>query len=116
MKHYLEKVVVKRYEHVCKYFLDNIDNVTKEEVSNKIDKLIKKCIEKERPIRPQLENLCYNTLIDLFNIPEDSFSYAFSFRTRHARAYKNIHKQYKIAELKSQVYTIQFLYNYQKIC
>jgi hypothetical protein len=75
MKHYLEKVVVKRYEHVCKYFLDNIDNVTKEEVANKIDKLIKKCIEKERPIRPQLENLCYNTLIDLFNIPEDSFSY-----------------------------------------
>jgi hypothetical protein len=75
MKHYLEQVVIKRYKHVCDYFLDDINNINKEDLSNKIDKLMKKCIEKERPIRAQLEQLCYNTLVDLFNIPEDSFSY-----------------------------------------
>lgn len=75
LKRYIEHIVVKRFEEIHKYFLDDVSNVSKKDVSNKIDKLMKKCIEKEKSIRPQLESLCYEVLTEIFDIPEDSFTY-----------------------------------------
>lgn len=75
LKRFIEYITVKRFNEVQNYFKDDISNVTKEDVANKIEKLMKKCIEKEKAIRPQLEELCYNILTQIFDIPEDSFSY-----------------------------------------
>lgn len=75
LKRYLEHAIIKRFEQITKYFLDDISNVDKNELSNKIEKLMRKILQKEKAIRPQLESLCYDVLTELFDIPEDSFTY-----------------------------------------
>ena len=75
LKRYLEHAIIKRFDEITKYFLDDISNVDKNELSNKIEKLMSKILQKEKAIRPQLESLCYNVLTELFDIPEDSFTY-----------------------------------------
>ncbi len=75
LKRYIEHAVIKRFEDITKYFLDDISNVNKDELSNKITKLIERIIKKEKPIRAQLETLCFNVLTELFDIPEDTFEY-----------------------------------------
>lgn len=68
----LKKMMKERFGDVCSNFNDDILSYTQEEVFNKLGKLIQICQAKERNIRPQLEQLCYTALVDLFNIPEDT--------------------------------------------
>lgn len=47
----------------------DVDGETAEDA---LSNLIRKCKELERPIRNELEKMCYNYLIEYFSIPEDS--------------------------------------------
>lgn len=53
-------------------FNDDIENIPIDRVTNEFNKLLNICIKKEQNIRPQLEQLCYNTVVSIFNIPEDT--------------------------------------------
>lgn len=53
-------------------FNDDIENIPIDKVTNEFNKLLNICIKKEQNIRPQLEQLCYNTVVSIFNIPEDT--------------------------------------------
>ena len=62
-----------------KQVLDNLNSLHLEQndenyLSTYLSKLLKKCIELEKPIRDGLEKLCYNTVISLFNIPEETIN------------------------------------------
>ena len=71
----LNKLITERFNEVLAYFSDDVSQVTGERVANKIEKLISICQKKEKPIKEQLEKLCFDTLLDLFDIPEDSFDF-----------------------------------------
>lgn len=70
-KGFSKKILTKRFDEIKKDFTDDISQIPLEKVSNHFNKLMRLCQEKEKNIRPQLEKLCYNTLVQLFNIPED---------------------------------------------
>ena len=70
-KEFSKKILTKRFDEIKKDFTDDISQIPLEKASNHFNKLMRLCQEKEKNIRPQLEKLCYNTLVQLFNIPED---------------------------------------------
>lgn len=52
--------------------LGGIPNVKSDNLEGALAELINKCKKLETPYRSQLETLCFNIIIDLFDIPEDS--------------------------------------------
>lgn len=70
----LLNIVSSRFSHICDNFNDDILSYSKEEIFNKIGKLMQICQAKERNIRPQLEKICFNGIVELFDIPEDTVS------------------------------------------
>jgi hypothetical protein len=55
--------------------LYNIDNV--QDIVNRLEILIKKCVEIETPIRDNLEKACFNAVINFFDIPDDFIVFDF---------------------------------------
>lgn len=51
--------------------IDDVDETTIESV---LGRLIKNCQEKERPIRNHLEKICFNFVINLFSIPQETMA------------------------------------------
>ena len=74
----LLKLMNARFTAVCSNFNDNILAHAPTEVFNKLGRLIQICQAKERNIRPQLEKFCYNTIVELFDIPEDCITLSLS--------------------------------------
>ena len=68
----LKKMVSSRNEEINAYFLDDINSYPKGKVFSKLSKLIAKCKEKEEPIRDSLERICFNTVCEIFAIPDNS--------------------------------------------
>lgn len=66
-----KKLLAKQYNKVKSEFSDDITQVPLKKVMNRFSKLLTLCEKKETNIRPQLEKLCYNTVVTLFNIPDD---------------------------------------------
>ena len=48
----------------------NIDNYSEESIKKRIQDLMAKCKDIENNHKEQLENICYNYIIDLFQVPE----------------------------------------------
>lgn len=94
----LENIVVKEYSKTKEEFSDNIEMFSLEQITTKLDKLIFVCQKKEKPLKEQLEKLCYdcsyvlkelskikykiscnlvNEILDkkLFNISEEEYQY-----------------------------------------
>ena len=71
---FVEKSITKRFSDARERLLDigEIDDVEETEMRSVLSRLIIKCQELEKPIRPFLEKLCYNYVISLFDIPSDS--------------------------------------------
>lgn len=61
----------KRYKEVQEVFSDDIASHSNEEVMSKLNKLYVQCLRKEENIRGQLEKICLNSIIELFNIPQE---------------------------------------------
>lgn len=59
---------VKDSEGLRDYSVDSLTNL--------LSKLLKECKEREKPIKNELEKLCFNTIISFFAIPEDTIVYS----------------------------------------
>ena len=73
-----EKITRKRFDEV-KEGLKNVEELTdysENSVPTILNKLIKECQEKEKPIRKNLERICFNTINKMFNIPSDLIVYS----------------------------------------
>jgi hypothetical protein len=56
----------------------NIDNYKPDNIERVLQSLIKKCKSIEANFKNQLENICYNYIIDLFKVPEGLVSFSCS--------------------------------------
>lgn len=52
--------------------MGSIDDVEDTEIESALASLLLKCKKMETPYRNELEKICYNYVIDLFSVPEDS--------------------------------------------
>jgi hypothetical protein len=57
-------------EVVSKVKSFNIDNYSEESIKKRIQDLMKRCKDIEKDFKKQLENICYNYIIDLFQVPD----------------------------------------------
>lgn len=69
----IRRLLEARYNEILSYFNDDVSQVPAKALYNKLNKLSEKCTRLEENIRPQLEKLCYNTIVELFDIPKDEF-------------------------------------------
>ena len=69
----LRRLLEARYNELISYFNDDVSQIPVKSLYNKLNKLSEKCARLEENIRPQLEKLCYNTVVELFDIPKDDF-------------------------------------------
>lgn len=76
---YLEKIMNKRFVEVTDELkkIGEINDVPDNNIPTVLNKLILKCQEIEKPYRSELEKLCYNYLVDLFDIPDDTVTIDF---------------------------------------
>lgn len=73
-----EKIALKRFEELKKS-LNGVEEVTdysEENIQRILNKLVIDCQEKERPVRKNLEKICFNTINNLFNIPLDFINFS----------------------------------------
>lgn len=73
-----KKVTIERFEEIkdsLKDIVGDIDDFSEKNLTNILSRLTKECVEKETPIRKELEKICINTLNDLFDIPNEIIIY-----------------------------------------
>lgn len=73
-KGFLEKIVEKRFNETKEELkkIGEINDINDTDMTAVLAKLILKCQEIERPFRNELEKICYNYVVDLFGVPEDT--------------------------------------------
>lgn len=57
--------------------IDSLESLDAEYLTNHLGKLIKKCKDKERPIREKLQKVCENAIATLFKIPDETLNMSF---------------------------------------
>nr|DAD66534.1 MAG TPA: hypothetical protein [Myoviridae sp. ctPuP5] len=72
------KIVNKRFKHLYDELskFDDIGELSEENLTNVLGKLVHECQKIEKPLKDNLEKLCTNLVNDLFNIPKDSVSFS----------------------------------------
>ena len=76
-KEMLLKLLCDRVCELESCFSDNIQDVNDERISKKLSRLLSVCKRKESPLKEQLEKLCYNTIVSLFELPDDGIDYEY---------------------------------------
>ena len=76
---YLETVIKKRFNETIDELkkIGEINDVPETDIPTVLNKLILKCQELEKPYRSELEKLCYNYVIGLFEVPDDTVTVDF---------------------------------------
>ena len=76
---YLETVMKKRFKETIDELkkIGEINDVPETDIPTVLNKLILKCQELEKPYRSELEKLCYNYVIGLFDVPDDTVTVDF---------------------------------------
>jgi hypothetical protein len=71
---FLSKIVNKRFNDVkiALKEIGSIDDVKSSDLYSVLAELIYRCQKYEKPIRNELEKICYNYVVDLFSIPEET--------------------------------------------
>lgn len=69
----IEKLLDDRYEEILSYFNDNVSEVPIDKIYNKLNRLVERCKRIEKPLKEQLSNLCLNTVIQTFDMPDGAF-------------------------------------------
>lgn len=69
------RMLSERYDEIISRFSENIENVSVNTIKEKLSKLMTRCMEKERNIRPMLEKLCAKTVFECFDIPDGEFDF-----------------------------------------
>ena len=73
-KPFIYTISQKRFEetkHALKE-IGEINDVEESDIPSALVRLIQKCKEIEKPFRTQLERICFNHIVDLFGVPEES--------------------------------------------
>lgn len=77
---FLERIVNKGFsvskEELLK--IGSIDDIEETDERSALNHLIKICQDRERKIRPQLEKICFNCVVNTFNVPETELEMSFS--------------------------------------
>lgn len=68
----LSKMALARQKEIRDYFSDDIESFPKDKIFNKLSALISKCEKIEEPIRENLAEICHETVVELFRIPENA--------------------------------------------
>lgn len=71
----LNNLLKERYQDVNSFFVDNMDEISVKDVSDKLSKLMVICLKKEEPIKSDLERICFNSLVELFDIPDGEIDF-----------------------------------------
>lgn len=74
-KHYLEDIIKQEFNNIISSFEDDVTDISKDKINTKLDSLINKCLEKETPIKNELEKICFNIISEIFELPENSFEF-----------------------------------------
>ena len=71
------KILKDRFKEVIKALktLDDVESYDETYLSNLLEHKIKECVEIENAIRPNLEKLCTNVILKLFDIPSDTVDF-----------------------------------------
>lgn len=71
---FLLKIANKRFDETKNTLtnIGSIDDFEDSEIQTMLSKLIAKCKEIERPFRNELEKICLNYVIDLFDVPDET--------------------------------------------
>lgn len=72
---FAEKLIAQGYADAVSCFNDDITAVPTERVVNQFNKLLSICIRKEEKIRNELEKICFNLIVEAFDIPEDTITF-----------------------------------------
>lgn len=70
---FLAKIVKNKFQDTKEKLIEigSIDDVKGTDLYSVLAELINRCQEYEKPIRNELEKLCYNYVIELFSVPEE---------------------------------------------
>ena len=71
---FVYKIVKKRFEETKKNLIEigEINDVEETDIKGVLSHLLLMCEEKERPYKDELEKLCFNYVVDLFAVPDDT--------------------------------------------
>ena len=71
---FLSKILNKRFLNIKESLkeIGSIDNIESNNLHSALSELINKCKEIEKPFRNELEKICYNYVVELFSIPEET--------------------------------------------
>ena len=72
---FIENSLRKRYEEILGFFNDDISEHSNDEVHSKLSKLFSRCMKKEEPIKDNLQSICYNKIVEKFEIPDGAFKF-----------------------------------------
>lgn len=67
---FLNRALERRYNEILGYFNDDISSHSNDEVFTRLSSLFNKCMKKEAPIKENLQNICYNRVMEKFGIPD----------------------------------------------
>ena len=67
---FIENSLRKRYDEILGFFSDDISEHSNDEVYSKLSKLFSRCMKKEEPIKDNLQSICYNKIVEKFEIPD----------------------------------------------
>lgn len=65
-----KKLLTNGFDDICGKFSNDITSISNDRIINKLNKIIFEIQDIERGIRPQLEQLCFNTVVELLDIPD----------------------------------------------
>ena len=63
------------FEHALSAFKDNIQDIPTDRVEKETVRVLSKIIDKEKTLRPQLEEICYRTVVSMLFIPDDAIRF-----------------------------------------
>ena len=71
---FLIKIVNSRFKHLKEELktIGSITDIKSDDLYTGLSELILKCKNIEKQFRPELEKICYNLIVDLFSIPEET--------------------------------------------
>ena len=71
---FLSKILNKRFIDIKNSLkeIGSIDNIKSKDLHSALSELINKCKEIEKPFGNKLEKICYNYVVELFSIPEET--------------------------------------------
>lgn len=72
------KILKDRFNEVIENLkkVESLESFDETYLSNRLSQLVKECKEIEEPIKPNLEKICTNVILQLFDVPNDTINFS----------------------------------------